>query len=407
MKKFLILILLCWQSVFAQTFNYTAPLPRVERNGFYQIPLSPELISLLNENFSNIRLYDSVREIPYLLNSEKPVFTSQKFVEYPIVEKLSKNHFTQIVFANADKKSISNIALVIKNTDATKEATLLGSDDGNNWYALKESFLLAPIQSINQTYEMQIVDFPLSNYSRFKLKINDSTNAPLNILKIGYYETDEVLGNYNTLPSPHFTIDENQNTKKSTLKILFDTLMLVDKMEFEIKAPAFFNRSAVIKKPTVHFSRKGKMTKSNDIIEAIPFNSKQQSVFHLPSAISKEFIVEIENEDNPPLQIASVKSYQLKRHLIAWLEKGKTYSIKIGSSDMPSPSYDIGSLFDEKNQNDLTILNHGSIVAVHSKDKTKKHNWYEDKKLMWAAIILITGILAFMSYKMVKETRQS
>lgn len=404
MRTLVILFLMVSRSATSQTFVVSASLPKVDRTGFYRIPLSPELISHLNNGFTNLRIYDSQQEVPYLIKEEVPVFTTRKFVEYPVVEKMSRDLFTQIIFTNKERKSINNVTLVIKNAETTKKATLLGSDDRANWYALKENFYLSSVQGVNQTYEMRILDFPLSNYSSFKLKINDSTSAPLNILKVGYYESDLVAGNYTQLPQPQWSIREDRSNKKSIVKIAFDALMLIDKFEFEIKAPALYNRTAIIQHPVTFITRKGKEVTRNEYIQSIQFISTQQSSFHLPSVVSKELFMEISNDDNPPLQIAAVKAYQLNRYLVTWLEKSKSYEIKIGKAEMPAPSYDIG-YFKDSIPGNAPTLKPNNVTVIQPKVTVSKSNWFSDKRFIWAAIVIVAAILGLMSYRMVKETK--
>jgi hypothetical protein len=406
MRAILILFLISCQVVKGQTFDVSASLPKVSQTGFYRIPLSPEMISHLSEGFTNLRIYDSLQlEVPYLIKEEVPVFTTRKFVEYPVIEKSNKDLFTQIIFSNKKRKAISNVTLVIKNAETTKEATLQGSEDGATWYALKENFYLSSIQAANQTYEMRILDFPLSNYSTFKLKINDSTSAPLNILRVGYYESDLVAGNYTQLPQPQLSVTEDRSNKKSIVKIVFNTVMLIDKLEFEIKAPALFNRSAVIQHPVAFITKKGKEVTQNEYVQSVQLISTQQSSFHLPSVVSKELIVEISNEDNPPLQIASVRAYQLNRYLITWLEKQKVYEIRIGKADMTAPSYDIG-YFKDSVPNDAPTLGPGKVTVVQPKPTSSKSNWFSDKRFIWAAIVVVAAVLGLMSYQMVKEAKE-
>ncbi len=405
MRVILILFLISCQVVKGQTFIVTASVPKVSGTGFYRIPLSPELITHLNEGFTNLRIYDTLQqEIPYLIKEEVPVLTTQKFVEYPVATKSTKDLFTQIVFSNKEKKAINNVTLVIRNAETTKEATLLGSDDGSAWYALKEKFYLTSIQSANQTYEMRIVDFPISNYSRFKLKINDSTSAPLNILKVGYYESEAVTGNYTLLRQPQLKMTEDRSNKKTILKITFATAMLIDKLEFEILAPALYNRSAIIQHPVIFTTRKGKKVTRNEFIQSLQFISTQQSSFHLQPVVSNELIVEINNDDNPPLKMASVKAYQLNRYLIAWLERGKGYNIRIGKPDMPAASYDIG-YFKDSVPNDAPTVRLDKVTIVQPKQIASKSNLFSDKRFIWAAIVLVAAVLGVMSYRMVKETK--
>jgi hypothetical protein len=405
MKGIFFLFLCCSLIVQAQTTDLRGRLPKVPQNGFYKIPLPPELVSKLNAGFTNLRIYDSLqREAPYLMQSEVPWMASEKFSEYPIREKASKDRFTQIVFDNQEKRPINNVTLVIKNAETTKRASLLGSDDGITWYALKEDFYLSTIQGIHQTYEMRILDFPLSNYAQFKLRISDSTSAPLNILKIGYYETDLTTGNYTALPSPSFTMKEDRSQKKSVVRISFDGPALLDKLEVEIAGPSFYNRSAVLQHPVPLKTRKGKTEIRNEYLKSLQLISTQQSSFNLSSVVVNELLLEIDNQDNVPLQIKGIKVFQLNRYLIAWLSKDQAYELRVGNADMQAPSYDIAYFKDSIPAN-APVLKPNPLSNQQEKPATESTSWLSDKRIIWAAILLVSAILGLMSYRMVKDMK--
>ncbi|HSC39632.1 MAG TPA: hypothetical protein VLD19_17225, partial [Chitinophagaceae bacterium] len=45
--------------------------------------------------------------------------------------------------------------------------------------------------------------------------------------------------------------------------------------------------------------------------------------------------------DNPPLRFAAVAPFQLNRYLLAYLEKGKAYTLRFGDSTAQTPVYDL------------------------------------------------------------------
>src|SRR6187551_2396314 len=161
MKKFLFSIFLLASSslTFSQVFKGEASLPAVDTDGFYKIFISPEVSPYFNAQFSNIRIYDQQKaEVPYLFQTESPLYYSEKFKEYEIVEKKQqKNCCTSLMLRNPGSQAINNISLSIKNAEVTKHATLLGSDDRENWFALKQHFVLSALNNQNKTSEVKIV----------------------------------------------------------------------------------------------------------------------------------------------------------------------------------------------------------------------------------------------------------
>lgn len=222
-----------------------------------------------------------------------------------------------------------------------KQASLLGSDDRKTWYALKENFYLKPVDNRDQTYEMQILNFPLANYQYLSLTINDSTSAPLNILTAGYYESEMQDGVYIPLLSPLFSASDSMSQKRTYVDISFDSARVVDKLQFFISGEAFYHREAVLYERLTRTTKKGKVESYLRFLKQLELTSTHESTLALDEGKVKDLVLEVENNDNPPLQFDAVEAYQMNRYLTAWMETKKSYTLKVGSSEMTAPVYDL------------------------------------------------------------------
>ena len=110
--------------------------------------------------------------------------------------------------------------------------------------------------------------------------------------------------------------------------------------------------------------------------------------------------VSIENNDNPPLKITSVRAYALKRYLCAYLEKGETYSVEIDNTKYSYPDYDIRH-FEEEIPSNLQILYTNNIQTIKYDVKIPEdqdtNTW---SIILWAVIIGVGGFLIFLCAKM-------
>ena len=162
-------------SVFSQDFKWKSKIDDVKKSGFHNILLSPSLNSKLNYEFSDIRIYDNENsEIPYLLRTEVAVVYKQLFKEYKIVSKKSVKGSTQVIIKNQLKSKVNNVNIVIKNSNVQKKVKLFGSDDQKNWFVIKDDYLFYSIYSDEETSEIQLMDFPLSDYAYFKIEVDDT-----------------------------------------------------------------------------------------------------------------------------------------------------------------------------------------------------------------------------------------
>jgi hypothetical protein len=407
MKKALIFFCIFFQAHFlwSQPFIGEALLPTVPKDGFYRILISAPASAYMNAEFDNIRIYDKKEiEIPFLLQQEEIRTTSYQFKDYQILEKKQQaGCCTSLILYNPDQNLLNNISLVIKNADVTKEATLLGSDDKLQWYALKQYFLLHPTASANGTSEIKIVDFPLSNYSYYSLRINDSTSAPINILKAGYFKTQTANGQYTALPLHKVQTSDSARQKRTYVHFYFDSLRVVDKLELSMKGQPYFLRKATLYQLKERLLKKGGNEKYYDRLEELELNSRHVATVETGGIKALDFLLVIENEDNPPLENDFVKAYQLNRYMTAWLEKENQYEVRIGNDQLSKPVYDLS--FFKDSIPDTPDMLRMSKITVYAKNEAKPgFTFFTTKAFIWGAVVLVIVILGFMSARLLKET---
>jgi hypothetical protein len=404
MKHFyLICLALCFAQASAQTFSAEASLPSPETDGFYRILISPEVSVYLNNEITDIRIFDNNgREVPYVAESESPVNQAERFVEYEILNKESKSGCcTALMLRNASRTPINNIQLIIKNAEAARKASLRGSDDKKTWFALKDQFLLRAPASTLGTQQIEIVGFPWSNYEFYLLDIADSVNAPLNIVKAGYYETQSSNGNYTSLPV-QFTSADSASEKKTYIKLTLDGLQFVDKIAFEVSGAKYYRRSASLLEKRMITTKQGKQTEYYRKIQDFELTSARTTIIELDDVRGQQFLVEISNGDNPPLSISKVNVFQLNRYLTAWLSGKSQYGLKFGATDIKAPNYDL-AFFRDSIPEKVEVLQPSRIKKIVQAEAATGDTLFTNKNIIWFAIILVILVLGVMSAKLVRE----
>ncbi|MDQ3191048.1 MAG: hypothetical protein M3Q58_05590 [Bacteroidota bacterium] len=404
MKKLISLCFLLFPIIgFSQNFNWEAALQKPDKTGFYRITLNPKITTHLNKQITDIRITDSQNaEVPYLFQKEAPTYYSQLFHDEVIEKRIQKSCCTSITLYNKKRNKINNISLLIKNADVVKIASLYGSYDQKDIYILKQNFKLYNINNQKETSELKILDFPLSDYLYYTIKIDDSLSAPLNILKAGYYDTFRENGKYTPVPSPEFT-KKDSTEKKTYIKIVFDKETLLDKLEFSVKGGPYFLRKATLYEPKERKTKKGKTEYYLKEISKTILSSVNENSIVLPSLKTKELLLVIENEDNPALTIDSITGFHLNRYMIAWLEKDKQYNLKFGNENSIAPKYDL-NYFKDSIPSSIPELKYGAIVSLKKEEIKVGARVFTNQNIIWIAIGAVVLLLGTMSVKMVKET---
>ncbi len=388
----------------AQSFKAEATLPTVKVDGFYQIPLPPQLSTYAAADFSDIRIFDSAgREVPFLLEEERARYHQQEFKSYKILEKRQEpGCCTSLILENTNRQAINNISLEIKNAEVTKNATLLGSDNQQEWYALKQQFTLNTLSNRQRTTEIRIIDFPLSNYQYYALHINDSTTAPLNILSAGFYETTSASGKYTEIPVVVAQADSIKERKTYVTLTLKDA-QFVEQFTFRIEGPPFYKRSASLYSSESRTLKNGKSEKWLRYVTTFEIHSTRPVAVQFDGVKSNSFLLIIENENNPSLRIREATAYQLNRYLTTWLIADNQYVLKAGAPTLSSPVYDL-AFFRDSIPDQLPVLNLESIKSIDVKDAKATPEFFTSTLFIWAAIVIVILVLGFMTVRMLRES---
>lgn len=386
----------------AQTYDWSADVGKVQQDGFYSLSLSPSISSKLRSGMEDLRVYDtSGTEIPYLIKRDQFTFDKRYFSDYVIESKqMEKGCCTKLIISNPKSEQWDNFCLLVKNHEVNKTATLSGSDDKENWFALREGVVFSPLNNSDETFGACYVSFPLSNYRYFSLEINDSTTAPLNILHVGNYSSEQTSGKFEVVPLPVVSQVDSNKLKRTYVQLLYDAPYVIQKMELTFGGPKFFSREALLYEVEYDTQKNRQLT----FIQSFQISSRTSSMLVFDGAKHIEYLIEVHNGDSPPVRLKSVTAYQLNTFLLAYLEANKAYRLKMGNKEVSAPAYDLSG-FADSIPADLPLLqlSNWKREIKPMKAQSPKESLFKTKAWIWAAIVLVVGFLGWMSVRMLKE----
>jgi hypothetical protein len=386
-----------------QPFAFRAAVTRVAQDGFYRIALPPTVVGQLNDQLSDVRLYDgTARETPYLLKRESPVQYQTRFQPYEVVSKvITPRVSTVLVLRNAAKSRINNLSLIIQNANVRKSIRLAGSNDARTWYVIQDDYVLEAPYSRAATTEVQLLNFPLSDYEYYQLTINDSLSAPLNILRVGYYDAKAENGKYTEVPGLAFVQRDSSAVRQSYLHVRFPSPVRLDQLSLDVRAPTRYHREVRLCVPEPRQKRRRKRLPTWQILHTWEINSQRDNTVSLPGLRLRDFYLVIDNADNPPLTIGAVRAAQLNTYLIAELKAGQAYVLQGGNPDVGPPTYDL-AYFERSIPAQLPVIALGPVVRTAAPAATTP-TLLSSRWFLWMALGLVMGVLAFVSYRMLKE----
>lgn len=408
----------------AQYFRWKSPVNPVDTNGYVRILLQPEVSGQLHAGYPDIRLYEGTdSEIPYLLGKDRIVKGTTRFVEYPIIDKHDETGDSWITVENPLYKTenLNHLCLEVNNTEAKRWMTLTGSYDNVKWFAIKDEFLETYYESFENgaaaTTNIVRFDFPLSNYRYYRFNFDTwygwwhDYGAPVFVVRSG------ILVNVNPasvedqrLELPDFVCTQNDAGKTSYIDIVFTDSQYVDYMRFDFVSktpPGTFHRGArLYVADSLHDCGK---VESSAYLSSTILSKDALNEFSPGGKKVKHLCLHVENEDDQPLTLKDMHAIQVKHYLIAFLEKGKSYHIVYGGDSIPFPKYDIRYSADDIVLHEMNVVGTGTREALPmnppSQTETGLNSVFQNKTVIWCAMIIVVLVLAWMSVKMLREMK--
>ncbi len=395
----LILIIFCWSKTSSQSFEAEATIPGVEADGFYRIFISPAINVYLNNDFSDIRIYDQRnQEVPYLLQNGYTMNYPGHIYEFEIVgNEHNPACCTLIMLRNSSLNPINGITLVVKNPTIAKNAIVLGSDDRQQWTTLKDASSLQASDLYEGTSEIKIADLPSSNCEFYFIRLNEASATPSNVIRAEFY------GKQTEIVPRKIITSENASKKTTYVHLLFDTVQFVDKLSIKITEPKFYQRKTTLSARRI--GKKGKQSGDYNLIQHFELTTNPTTNLEFPEIRTQELLLVIENEDNPPLTISTVKSFQANRYLTAWLKQNDQYIIKFGQPELKAAVYDL-PFFKDSIPNEVKVLEAGKI-KIKKTPKDGFQTFFTTRTIIWIAIVVVILLLGFMSARLIRESAKA
>lgn len=390
-----------------ETYQYTAKLNNVVQDTVYKIQLTPMLLSIANNDLSDVRIYNNKnQQIPFVFYNSTNRRTDKFISIKPTVSNQNKK--TIVTINNTEKKLYSGFTLLVANADVHKNCKIEGSNDNQKWFVISEFISLDLIGENGKGYNFYEIKFPSINYSIIKITIDDSLSAPINIKDVGIFQYQEATNKmYDDVSNYQSTATENAKNNTTEIKVKSIHKLNIDKIEFHITSPRLYNRVVTIYK-NVEIQRKNKIITERVDLYSFILSSNTSNIFENTNISENEFTIEIKNDDNLPLLLDKISFYQEQKFIIAELSKNNQYTITAGDKSLQTPNYDLNYFSDYANQNLPALSIENEKVQNTTSDKNVAQlPFYQQKIFLWMSIILASIVLLFFSFTLLKQANKN
>ena len=398
--KTITLLLICVSISISSQDWYKAPIGLSDMDGYHSIDLPNEVVALSKrQDLLDLRIVDkNGKEIPFFVKQKMQQHEASNFHPFDLLENTTVNGGNKILIDNSLKKQISQMLIASIAADVNCSIDVRGSNNKTDWYIVKQKqaisashrYSIGDRKSVDDIFDVRI---PSGDYEYYQVNISNNQKTPLNILGVYWLEREnriaqlsEVnIGKINVADSLKYSVVSFPNTKYN---------YKVSKLKIYTSNKENFKRSGKLQYSD-NYSVPFQISSNKDNVNDIDLNKD--------IILSDDFKIIINNGDNLPLNIDSVKFFARQMELCAFLSKDANYTLTIGEKDN-IPNYDIANF--ENELDDLSQIKVGNIEKVDRplpvvapRDKM----WIENPIVMWSIIIIVGFALLFICGKMIKD----
>ncbi len=399
--RFKVLIFVLLISGFGFSQSHKATISDIQKDGFHKILISPEIRSVSQDNLDYFRILDkSKKEVPFVV-FDNSALKKRYYKKLKVYDKtILKDSVSSYTVYIGNLKHASELSLLISNTTINKTYSISGSNNQQDWFGLVSNQILADLNDENGTSVRKTISFPQNNYKFIRSDFNDKKSLPINVLEIGYYDGALIVLEKIQLSDFNYVVSEDKKRKKTIITFSSIKFQRVDGISFDIKTKLFSRRASLFVNSTRKVKRRA--DKFKRVICDFNLISNSRNGINFNGFFEKEFTIEIDNQDNQPLEFSEIKLFQNTVSVVADLKANEKYEVIIDST-LSKPNYDLVN-FTQNFSNELpkaTISNLEKIDAEVKNDSEK--SFWQKPIFLWSVILLTLFILAYFVFSMLKD----
>jgi len=212
-----------------------------------------------------------------------------------------------------------------------------------------------------------------------------------------------------------------QNGRETQATFTVPAHVPVDRVEFTVGDPGVnFSRDVTVRaepaipakpmtdqEPAQPAESTGNLLRVHEIRDGMQINEQRLAVdapYTGSGASSARWTVTIDNGDDPPLDLTSVRLEMAERRLCFDAAAGAAYTLYYGDAALQAPQYDYARLFaPEKDAAEATLgpeeANPEYEARPDARPFTERYPW-----LLWVALVLVVGLLGAVALRTAKES---
>jgi Protein of unknown function (DUF3999) len=398
-------------------FHYERPIERAAQDsGQTCLVAPPDVFAHAAPQLADLRLYQGATETPYVVRTDAGEISGDEIVA---LLNLGKSGDQTVFDSEMPSGHYSDLQLKIAGENFLATVTVAGSQDRTGKQTRLGSFTIFDLTN-QRLGRSTILHLPESNFRFLHFRIAGPIE-PRDVTGLTVTRTSASQPKFVTVAETTAITERNRT---SVIEFTVPAHTPVDRVVFVPRAkPANFSRDVTV---SIHaVAQAGAKDQSSSIDQAVPPEpiSYPGNILRVHSVedghrIDEEHLavdapqvffdgpakwtITIENQDDAPIEVASVRLEMLERRLCFDAAAGASYTLYYGDRALAAPEYDYARLFAAADDPAMATL--GAEMANPAYQPRPDDRPFTEKHpaLLWAAlisVIVLLGLVALRSFK--------
>jgi len=401
----LLLLLFIGQFSFGQTTDqyYKRKLNGVS-DQWHKIVLPLDTYTKVSDDLSDVRIYGlpqngDTLEIPYITQIPESQVVAKELT-FSLINSAAKSDGYYFTFELANQELINEILLSFLEENYDWNIKLEGSQDLKEYFTMVDDCRILSIKNGVTDYQFGKVIFPPSKYKYYRVFIRSKEKPTLHQAKI---LTSEIAGIPLSNRSKTYEISESKKDKTTIVDInLLSFVPVSEIIIFSNKKVEFYRPFDLKVLRDSSLLASGAWTFHFGSVLSGTLSSLDENRFSFTNTWTKKLKLTIQNHDNAPIKIDSIRVSGPDYCLVGRFEnKDIPYFLVYGDKRLFKPTYDIAH---------FTTPDSAAILELGNEEKIKiaavepTPPLFENKWWLWILMISIIIILGGFTMKMMKGT---
>jgi hypothetical protein len=405
-------------------FHFERPIERAaESAGQTCLVVDPPVFAHAAPQLSDLRVYDSTTETPYVVRADVAEISGDQTVA---LLNLGMSGSQTVFDAEMPQEWYSDLQLKIPGQNFLATIVVAGSQDQTGKRTKLGSYTIFDLTE-QRLGRSTVLHLPESDFRFLHFQIA----GPIGPRDVTGLTVTRAANSPGLASRPKFvtvaeTTASRQKNRTTVVEFRVAAHTPVDRVVFQPGArPENFSRDVTISVAPVTQGAATGQSASNDQAEvpepvAYPGNILRVHSIEEGHRIDEETLtvnapqvffdgpakwtIAIENHDDAPIEIASVRLEMLERRLCFDAAAGAAYTLYYGDSALAAPQYDYGSLFAAAQNPAMATLGAEMANAAYQPRPDERPFTEKHPALLWAALIVVIALLGLVALRSFKAT---